>query len=39
MSPAKRQVNTISLLIPTLLQGDVEGWRNTGWVGITPTTE
>lgn len=39
MSPAKRQVNTIGLLIPTLLQGDVEGWRNTGWAGVTPTTE
>jgi type III restriction enzyme len=39
MSPAKCQVNTIGLLIPTLLQGDVEGWRNTGWAGVTPTTE
>ncbi len=22
-----------------LLQGDVEGWRNTGWAGVTSTTE
>ena len=35
---AKRRVNTISMLIPTLLQSDVEGWRNTGWSGVTQTT-
>lgn len=30
--------NTIGLLIPTLLQGEVDGWRNTGWAGVTQTT-
>ena len=25
-------------VIPSLLQGDVEGWRNTGWPGVTQTT-
>ena len=39
MVSVKRQASTIGLLIPTLLQGDVEGWRNTGWAGVTPTTE
>jgi len=34
----KRGANTIGLLIPTLLQNDVEGWRNTGWSGVTQTT-
>lgn len=37
--PAKGQAKTIGMLIPTLLQGDVEGWRNTGWAGVTSTTE
>jgi type III restriction enzyme len=36
--PTKRQVKTIGMLIPTLLQGEVEGWRNTGWSGVTQTT-
>jgi type III restriction enzyme len=35
---SKSRNNTIGLLIPTLLQGDVEGWRNTGWSGVTQTT-
>lgn len=34
--PAK--FKTIGMLIPTLLKGDVEGWRNTGWSGVTQTT-
>lgn len=34
----KRKVNTIGMVIPTLLQGEVEGWRNTGWSGVTQTT-
>ena len=41
MVQAKRRANTantIGLLIPTLLQGEVEGWRNTGWAGVTQTT-
>ena len=38
MVQAKRQVNTVGLLIPTLLQGEVKGWRNTGWAGVTRTT-
>ena len=37
--PVKGQAKTIGMLIPTLLQGDVEGWRNTGWAGVTSTTE
>jgi type III restriction enzyme len=36
--PTKRQVKTIGMLIPTLLQGEVEGWRNSGWSGVTQTT-
>jgi type III restriction enzyme len=41
MVQAKRRANTantIGLLIPTLLKGEVEGWRNTGWAGVTQTT-
>lgn len=41
MAQAKRKANTvktIELLIPSLLQGEVEGWRNTGWAGVTQTT-
>ena len=26
------------MLIPNLLKGEVEGWRNTGWSGVTQTT-
>jgi type III restriction enzyme len=37
-SSRNRQVKTMGLLIPTLLQGEVEGWRNTGWAGVTQTT-
>ncbi|MEH2241456.1 hypothetical protein [Nostoc sp.] len=40
MVQAKRKANTgntIGLLIPTLLQGEVEGWRNMGWAGVTQT--
>lgn len=37
MSP-KRKINTIGMLIPNLLEGEVEGWRNTGWHGVTRTT-
>jgi len=37
--PVKGQAKNIGMLIPTLLQGDVEGWRNTGWAGVTSTTE
>ena len=33
-----KKVKTMGMLIPTLLQGDVEGWRNTGWAGVTQTT-
>ncbi|MEP0914219.1 DEAD/DEAH box helicase family protein [Leptolyngbya sp. GB1-A1] len=36
--PTKKQASTIGLLIPTLLQGEVEGWRNTGWHGVSQTT-
>lgn len=36
--PAKKSSSAIGLVIPTLLQGDVEGWRNTGWSGVTQTT-
>jgi type III restriction enzyme len=35
-SGKKAQAN--GMLIPSLLQGDVEGWRNTGWPGVTQTT-
>jgi hypothetical protein len=28
MAAAKSKANTVGLLIPTLLQGEVEGWRN-----------
>jgi len=38
MATAKSQASTVGLLIPTLLQSDVEGWRNTGWSGVTQTT-
>ena len=36
--PTKQDTSTIGLLIPTLLQNDLEGWRNTGWAGVTQTT-
>jgi len=36
--PVKKPPSKIGLLIPTLLQGEVEGWRNTGWHGVTQTT-
>ncbi len=36
--PVKKPPSTIGLLIPTMLQGEVEGWRNTGWHGVTQTT-
>lgn len=32
-------VRMIGLLLPTLLKADLEGWRNTGWAGVTRTTE
>ena len=35
--PAKK-VQTVGMIIPTLLKGDVEGWKNTGWYGVTQTT-
>ena len=41
MAQAKSKANTvktIELLIPSMLQGEVEGWRNTGWAGVTQTT-
>ncbi len=38
MVRANRQARTIGLLIPTLLQSEVEGWQNTGWAGVTQTT-
>jgi type III restriction enzyme len=38
MVRANRQARTIGLLIPTLLKGEVEGWQNTGWNGVTQTT-
>lgn len=38
MATAKSQASTVGLLIPTLLPSDVEGWRNTGWSGVTQTT-
>jgi len=37
-SSRTHQVKTIGLLIPTLLAGEIEGWRNTGWAGVTQTT-
>lgn len=36
--PTKTKVKTIGMLIPTLLKGEVEGWRNMGWSGVTQTT-
>ena len=38
MARGESQANTIGLLIPEILQGEVEGWRNTGWSGVTQTT-
>ena len=38
MAKVKSQVSTIGLLIPTLLKGEVDGWRNQGWNGVTNTT-
>lgn len=34
----KQKIKTIGMLIPTLLKGEVEGWRNMGWAGVTQTT-
>ncbi|AFY61837.1 DEAD/DEAH box helicase [Synechococcus sp. PCC 6312] len=31
-------VKQSELILPTLLQDDVEGWRNQGWSGVTQTT-
>jgi len=36
--PPTQATSAIGLLIPTLLQNDLEGWRNTGWAGVTQTT-
>jgi type III restriction enzyme len=33
------KVKALGMLIPHILKGDVEGWRNTGWSGVTATTE
>lgn len=38
MAKSKHQVNTEGLLIPTLLQGEIEEWQNTGWAGVTRIT-
>lgn len=37
--PSSTKAKTIGMLIPTLLKGEVEGWSNQGWSGVTPTTE
>jgi type III restriction enzyme len=36
--PPGKKAQAIGMLIPSILQGDVEGWRNTGWSGTTQTT-
>jgi type III restriction enzyme len=36
---ADTRPKTIGLLIPTLLKGDIEGWRLSGWPGVTSTTD
>ncbi|MBD2160933.1 DEAD/DEAH box helicase family protein [Limnothrix sp. FACHB-1083] len=33
-----KKVQTVGMIIPNLLRGDVEGWKNTGWHGVTQTT-
>ena len=33
------QPKTLELLLPQALKGDIEGWRNMGWSGVTQTTE
>lgn len=38
MAVAKKQTSTVGLLIPTLLQNNLDGWRNPGWAGVTQTT-
>lgn len=38
MARTKDSASVTGLLIPTLLQNDVDGWRNTGWAGVTQTT-
>lgn len=35
---SKQKIKTIGMLIPILLEGEVEGWRNMGWSGVTQTT-
>ncbi|MGK7892705.1 MAG: DEAD/DEAH box helicase [Xenococcus sp. (in: cyanobacteria)] len=36
--PKKSKIKAIEMLIPKLLKGDIEGWKNTGWAGVTQTT-
>lgn len=37
--PKKQAVKTVGLVLPTLLSGEIEGWRNMGYPGVTSTTE
>jgi type III restriction enzyme len=37
--PKTTELKTLELYLPQALRGDIEGWRNMGWVGVTGTTE